>query len=207
MGVYKLSTAGGLATPRTNYSSFLAGNPAFTVPTSYESIATTTVGSGGSATVTFSSIPATYTHLQVRLIARSGRSDADTGAGGLYMQLNSNFLTSQHLLRGSGSAAVAAGYSGGLSNGYIMVYVPTSNATANVFGAGIIDILDYANTNKNKVIRTLSGDDLNGNGYIALSSGLWNSTNAITSITFGSTDGAGNIAQYSSFALYGIKGA
>jgi hypothetical protein len=179
----------------------------FIPPTSFESIQTVTVGSGGSATVTFTSIPATYTHLQVRILARSGRSDADTGAGGLYMQLNSNFLTSQHLLRGSGSAAYADAYSGGLSNGYIMVWVPTSNATANIFGAGIIDILDYANTNKNKVVKTLSGDDLNGNGYIALTSGLWNSTNAITSITFGSTDGAGNIPQYSQFALYGIKGA
>jgi hypothetical protein len=47
-----------------------------TVSNSYESIATTTVGSGGSATVTFSSIPATYKHLQVRTLIRSAGSDA-----------------------------------------------------------------------------------------------------------------------------------
>ena len=174
---------------------------------SFESIATITVGSGGTSNVTFSSIPADYTHLQVRLIARSGRTDTDTAAGGLYIQLNSNYLTSMHQLRGNGSAASAAGYSGGLSNGYIIIWVPTSNASANIFGTGIVDILDYANTNKTKVIRTLSGNDINGGGYVTFNSGLWNSTSAITSITFGSTDGSGNIPQYSQFALYGIKGA
>ncbi len=185
-------------------ASAISGN---LVTTSYESIATVTVGSGGTSTITFSSIPSTYTHLQVRLIARGGRTDADTAAGGLYIQLNSNYLTSMHQLRGNGSAASAAGYSGGLNNGYIIIWVPASNASANIFGAGVVDILDYANTNKTKVIRTLSGDDINGGGYITFNSGLWNSTSAITSITFGSTDGIGNIPEYSSFALYGIKGS
>ena len=69
MGVYKLSAAGGITTPRTNYSSFLAGNAAF-VPGAYESIASTTVGSGGVSTITFSSIPDTYKHLQIRYTAR-----------------------------------------------------------------------------------------------------------------------------------------
>lgn len=179
----------------------------FGVPSSYESIASVTVGSGGSSTVTFSSIPATYTHLQVRLIARGGRTDSDTAAGGLYIQLNSSFPTTFHQIRGNGSSAIAQGYSGGTSNGFIMVWTPSANAAANIFGTGIIDILDYANTNKTKVLKTLSGDDISGGGYLALSSSLLNSTSAITSITFGSTDGIGNIPQYSSFALYGIKGA
>jgi hypothetical protein len=174
---------------------------------SFESIQTVTVGAGGASTVSFTSIPATYTHLQVRLIARSGRSDGDFGAGGLYFQFNSNYLTSLHQLRGNGSAVAAQGWSGGLNNGYIMVWVPATGATTNTFGVGIVDILDYANTNKNRVVKTLSGNDLNGSGYIAINSGLWNSTSAITSITFGSTDGSGNIPQYSQFALYGIKGA
>ena len=68
MGVYKLSTAGGLATPRTNYSSFLAGNAGY-VPPSYESIQTTTLSSSQS-TISFTSIPATFKHLQIRCIAR-----------------------------------------------------------------------------------------------------------------------------------------
>jgi len=174
---------------------------------SFESIASTTVGSGGSATVTFNSIPNTYTHLQVRLIARGGRTDADTAAGGLYLQLNSNHLTSLHQLRGNGSAASSQGWSNGLGTDYIMVWTPAANATASVFGAGIIDILDYANTNKTKVLRILSGNDVNSVGYITLTSGLLNSTSAVTSITFGPTDGIGSISQYSQFALYGIKGS
>jgi hypothetical protein len=53
--VYKLSASS--VTGRTNYGSMLAGNPAFAIPTDFESIATVTVGGGGAATVTFSSIP------------------------------------------------------------------------------------------------------------------------------------------------------
>lgn len=170
----------------------------------FESISTVTVGSGGASTIEFTSIPSTYAHLQVRLIARGGRTDSDTGAGGLYFQLNSNFLTAHHQLRGSGSAVQAQGFTG-FNNGIVMVWVPASNATASVFGVGILDILDYASTDKTKVVRTLSGNDINGAGYIALTSSLWNSTSAITSITFVSTDGIGNIPQYSKFALYGIK--
>lgn len=175
---------------------------------SFESIASTTVGSGGSATVTFNSIPSTYTHLQVRLIARGGRTDSEQQAGGLYIQLNSNFLTSQHQIRSNGSTVVNIANSGGLSDGALVLWVPAANASSSIFGAGIIDILDYASTSKTKVLRILSGNDINnGSGVIAPSSALWNSTNAITSITFGPTDGIGTIPQYSSFALYGIKGA
>ena len=176
--------------------------------TSYESIASVTVGSGGSSTVTFNSIPDTYSHLQIRVFARGGRSDAEQYAGGIYFQFNSNFLTSQHQLRGVGATLAAQGWSGGLSNGFIMLWVPASNAQANTFGVGIIDILDYANTNKNKVARILSGNELNTNGgAVAMTTASWDSTSAITSITFGPTDGTGTIPQYSEFALYGIKGS
>jgi hypothetical protein len=174
---------------------------------SFESIATVNVGSGGTSTASFTSIPATYTHLQIRAIARGGRSDSEQYAGGLYIQLNSNFLTSQHQLIGKGASATALANTGGLSNGTLVMWVPASNANASIFGAVIVDILDYKNTNKNKVVRILSGNDLNGSGAIAMTSGLWTSASAITSITFGPTDGVGTIPQYSSFALYGIKGA
>lgn len=171
----------------------------------FESIATVSVGSGGSSTVTFSSIPSTYSHLQVRLLARSGRSGGSSG--GLYLQFNSTFLTATHQIRGNGSTVSAQGFSGGLDNQYLFICVPGTSAGAGIFGAGIVDILDYANTNKNKTVRILSGDDLNGSGAIQMNSGFLNSTSAITSLTFGSVDGVGNIPEYSHFALYGIKGA
>ena len=172
---------------------------------SYESIATTTVGAGGSATVTFSSIPATYTHLQVRLFARTsitaGNQD-DT-----LMRFNSDTSSNYagHQLYGDGSSA-GAGSLGGTPPVNVMypAFITSNSATANSYGVGIIDILDYTNTNKYKVMRSLNGHDNNGNGFILLRSGLWMSTSAISTITF--TLGSGNFTQYSSFALYGIKG-
>ena len=77
-----------------------------------------------------------------------------------------------------------------------------------MFSAGVLDILDYANVNKYTTTRVLSGFNTNGsaNGTaVFLSSGLWMSTSAVTSITL--TGRSTNIGQYSSFALYGIKGA
>lgn len=102
MGVYKLSTAGGLATPRTNYSSFLAGNPAV-VFGSYESIQTVTVGTATS-TMTFTSIPSTYTHLQIRGMLNGT-------AAGTYNNVRMGFNSdgganySSHVLYGDGGTA------------------------------------------------------------------------------------------------------
>ena len=195
MGVYKLSAAGGLATPRTNYSSFLAGNPAVKF-TSYESIATVTVGSGGSATVSFTSIPATYTHLQIRGIAR-----ADTNVT-LGLQFNSDTGNnySRHYINGNGASVGAGGSANNNS-----AYVGTAATATSAFGANIIDILDYANTNKYKTTRTLSGGDNNGSGFVQFMSGNWRNTNAVTSIDIFQVNGD-TLTQYTQFALYGIKG-
>ena len=112
--------------------------------TDYESISTVTVGAGGSATVTFSSIPSTYTHLQVRYIAR------DTFAATYDItSLKLNGATSGyswHELSGNGSTASAGA---GTSTSYIRAgRVSYANDTANTFAGGVLDILDYANTNK-----------------------------------------------------------
>jgi len=74
---------------------------------------------------------------------------------------------------------------------------------ANIRGGFIVDILDYANTNKYKTVRSLNGNDANGSGSMNLSSNVWLSTAAITSLTLSSSS---DFRQYSSFALYGIKG-
>jgi len=166
--------------------------------TSFESIATTTVGSGGVASISFTSIPSTYTHLQIRAIGRSSntvedslyRFNSDTGA---------NYAL--HLLVGDGSTAAAYNSTSATST----KGAPYLTGNTSIFGAGITDILDYANTNKYKTIRTLTGFDNNGGSYaqIQFYSGLWQSTSAITSITI--TPTAGTYVQYSSFALYGVK--
>ena len=180
--------------------SLLVGNEAY-FPTAYDSIATTTVGAGGSSSVTFSSIPATYQHLQLRWIARSDRAAAqdfvdirfnsDTGA---------NYAA--HLLYGDGATASAAAYVSNTSAG--VIFMPASTATASVFGTGVMDILDYANTNKYKTTRILGGTDINGSGRIVLGSGVWMNTAAVTTLTI-ITDNASTYSQYSSFALYGMR--
>ena len=166
---------------------------------SYESIATVTVGSGGQSTITFSSIPSTYKNLQIRGIVRN-----TGGAGGdnLYMRYNGDTATNYtaHFMHTSGAnAAVDSIYPWEIM---LPAFIPTNDQTANIYCSFIIDILDYADTNKFKTFKSLSGFDLNTSGKVGLFSGLWRNTNAISSITFVCSN---NFIQYSEFALYGTK--
>lgn len=170
----------------------------------FESIATVT-GTGSSNTITFSSIPSTFQHLQIRGIARntyaSNRADLGIRING---DTGSNYA--YHNLRGNGST-VAAGNNTPDSSIFIG-WTSSANATSNINGAAIIDILDYGSSSKNKVIRALVGDDLNAastDSTIWLASGLWLNTNSITSISLYAP--FGNFDTSSSFALYGIKGS
>ena len=170
------------------------GLRSFAPDTAFESIATATASS---STITFTSIPSTYQHLQLRGII-------NTGGSGLYMRFNSdagsNYAT--HFLQGNGSATSAGGS------------VSTDTAISSLYGgypsntpyypaAFIIDIHDYANTSKYKTVRSFYGMDNNGGAvpYIRLGSGLWQNTNAISSIQMN------NISFTGTIALYGIKGA
>jgi hypothetical protein len=171
-----------------------------TVITSYESIATVNVSSP-TASISFSSIPSTYKHLQIRWLSRNGEAYVGSWAQLTFNGSSSGYVQ-DHYIEGDGSSA-SAGYQSGST--WIQLFRPSgSTASADVFGAGVTDILDYTNTNKNKTVRNLGGLDNNGNGYIALSSGLWQNTSAISSITIvaaGSTHSANT-----QFALYGVKG-
>jgi hypothetical protein len=166
---------------------------------SYESIATTTVGAGGSSDITFSSISSAYKHLQVRGIIRTSTG---TNNWGLRIRLNSDTGSSytHHNLRGDGANPSAEGY----ANQTYMYLDRATPSDANIFGAVVIDFLDYTNTNKYTTMRGLAGQDRNGAGQISLNSGLWMNTAAVTTLTF--TLESGNFTQYSQLALYGIKG-
>jgi hypothetical protein len=169
---------------------------------SYESISTVTVGAGGSSSISFTSIPSTYKHLQIRGIARN--TSAGTSINGIFTQFNSDTGAnySRHNLIGDGASATASASTS--SSNVLAGQYPQGGTTANVFGVFVLDILEYGNTNINKTTRALFGTDLNGSGQLRLSSGNWRSTSAITSITITPEDA--NFAQYSQFALYGIKG-
>lgn len=181
--------------------SLLAGNAAY-IPDNFESIATVIVGSGGSSTITFSSIPSTYAHLQIRGIARDARVANEDSMSIKYNNDSGNNYFGYHEIYGDG--ATASAFAGNASTTQMLLdRIAGNSATASAFGAVIIDILDYADTNKYKTQRFLGGVDRNGAGAIAFGSGLWMSTSAINQITLAGANG--NFSQYSKFALYGIR--
>lgn len=172
---------------------------------SYESIATVTVGSGGTSSVSFSSIASTYSHLELRYLARTTRTGAAADYLSVYFNSDTAANYKSHYLLGTGSAA-DAGDAFGINTEATVFRVASADSGTSVFGSGVTSILDYANTSKYKTVRSLAGVDVNGTGgNIGFNSGLWMNTNAITSITIKATSGTTNIAQYSHFALYGIK--
>lgn len=185
--------------------SVMAGN-SLILPGDYESIATVSVGAGGQSTISFSSIPQTFSHLQLRLYIRTNRNVND----GDYLLMRFNGISTaasyygQHYVRGNGSAVLAA--ADGTYTASFIERFPALNTTSAVFGAAVIDILDYKDTNKNKVWRSLSGYDGNGdtNANIRLASGMLLSTPAISSIDLTSGTGS-NFVQYSHAALYGVR--
>jgi hypothetical protein len=172
--------------------------------TAYESISTVTAA-GGEANLTFSSISGTYTHLQIRGIVRDNLA-SPSAVQQLAVRFNSDTGTNygRHYLSGDGSTATASGTaSGNLINLYLCA--PSDAMTANVFGAVLVDVLDYASTTKNKTLRGFSGADVNGSGNVNLVSGVWLNTAAITSVTMNARGNA--FKAGSTFALYGIKAA
>ena len=170
---------------------------------SYDALAVYTVPSGGASSITFAGIPQSgYQHLQLRVLTRSDRSAANSN---IYMGFNGDTTTGNyygHYLSGDGTSAGAGAKIGSTTAAAIISAADTS--TANVFTGAVIDILDYTNTSKYKTVRSLSGADRNGtDGEIRFGSGLWMSTSAVNTITF---TPAVNFAQYTQFALFGIRG-
>ena len=153
-------------------------------------------GTLGSTTteVILSNIPQTFTHLQLRCFAKS----AFSGVAWLYLNINGSGSYISHSLRGDGSST--SSFSDGASAlGFMSV-----GSTPNIFGVAIIDILDYTNTNKNKVCRSITGFDANGSGAVGIRSSLrTDSAPAVTSLFINDGGGGGWLAG-SRFDLYGI---
>ena len=178
---------------------------ALTASSSYESISSFTAV-GGETTITLSSIPATYKHLQLRYISKDTYAASDgSQASNIYFNGDTGSNYAAHRLRANGTAVAASGngpQTGIDRDSILNVY----GNLANYYAAGIIDIIDYASTTKYKTLRAFSGADINvdGPGKVVLSSGLWMNTAAITSISINGWITA--CAAGSIFALYGIKG-
>lgn len=156
------------------------------------------------ATVSFTGIPQSYEHLQIRYLVRTNRSDVqDIIRFRFNGDSGSNYAW--HQLRGTGDSVDVN--SGTSTSSPWTAIVAGNNAGSNMFGTGITDILDYSNTNKNTTVRTLSGVEVNTtDGRLGIWSNLWLNTNAITSIEIAPNFGT-TISANSHFALYGIKRA
>jgi hypothetical protein len=196
--VAKVSNAGGMSTV-TRYTDMLAGNATWNPwepAGAYESIAAVTVGPTAVANVTFNSIPATFQHLQLRVFSISAATYSD-------MNFNSDFNNnySYHQVLGDGSSVSSAG-----SASMNVIYANQLGGSTTFPSVGIIDILDYSNTSKNKTVRLLSGLDSNGGGFIYYRTGAWFNTAAISSIRLAAQSGTSTFAQNTHIALYGVKG-
>jgi hypothetical protein len=166
-------------------------------------IASQSVGAGGASSVTFSSIPSTFTHLQIRVSARTG---AGYESDGCNIRFNNDSTNSYvvHFLQGDSVNASSSNATAQQSL-YIAGRLPGSTVTASVFGSVVADILDYTNTSKNKTVRSISGFDTNNTSAVvrvAMMSGLWVNTSAISQIEILANNGG--FVQYSRFDLYGI---
>jgi len=173
----------------------------------YDSLATVTVGATAVASIEFAGIPNTYKHLQLRMLVRTSRASSN----GDYAVMRFNGISttasyySQHYLYGNGTSAVAG--ADGTFTGIYIERLAAASQTSGVFGVSIIDILDYTDISKNKVIRNFNGlEDNSGttNSRVTLGSGMLLSTPAINSITFTSGTGS-NFTEYSQFSLYGVR--
>lgn len=168
----------------------------------YTLISSVAVGAGGTANITFSSIPATYTDLCVLVSARSAYTT--TAYDHIKIEFNGSGGTaySTKMVYGTGSSALSANTSGDPTISWS--YISNDSATTSTFGNVQIYIPNYAGSN-NKSISSDSVSENNATSAIAaLTAGLWANTAAITSIKL-TTASASNFMQYSNAYLYGIK--
>ena len=169
-----------------------------------EAIATTYL-EADAASVTFSSIPSTFEHLQLRC---SGRTDYDTtnAYDNVHLRLNSDSTTTyvRHYMYGGQSST---GSGGSLSQtGSVNILFASDSTPATAYGPNTVDILDYANGYKFTTIRTTSTNGyLNvTQSYVMFGSTLWRSTTAVNAVTLTSFSGS-NFRRGSEFTLYGLK--
>jgi hypothetical protein len=151
------------------------------------------------ASVTFSSIPGTYTDLIVKYSGRQGSENAhnirfngDSGNNYTYLMLGGDGVNNPS---SGGASGVANIISRGINPG---------SSTSNTFGNTEMYIPNYANISFNKSVSVDGVNETNGTEiYMSVVAGLWSNTSAITSIEILARDG--NLAVGSTFYLYGIK--
>jgi hypothetical protein len=172
--------------------------------TTYEAIATVTVGSGGAANIEFTSIPNSYTDLAVLICSRSTFTGAEVSE--ILLTFNSVGGTSYSRRSLYSKSDGTGGSNSGSSQANIkIIYHPGALATANTFGNNLIYVPNYASSNNKSVSIDSVAENNAGIGSVGLvlTAGLFSSSSAISSVKL--EEANANFAQHSSATLYGIK--
>jgi hypothetical protein len=164
--------------------------------------------SADTPTITFSNIPQTYTHLQLRCFTRDARSSSNANNFFAYVNGDTTYTNYYyHSIFGNGTSVAGTNEQATGTRCLFLGTGPSSSAAANTYGSSVVDILDYTNTSKYTVARSLTGCDNNSSGTpgeMRFASSVWLNTAAVTSLTINNY-GSNNFVTYSSFALYGVK--
>ena len=168
----------------------------------YVAIATVTVGSGGAASIDFSSIPNTFTDL---ILLVSHRTTQAVGATSSALDYRFNGSTSNRAYRWLYAEGSTVG-SANNTNALLVGATVGTTGTANTFASASIYIPNYAgSTNKSSSVDNVSEGNSTTDNQLSLIANLWSNTAAIDQITIYVAAGAQNFAQYSTATLYGIK--
>jgi hypothetical protein len=165
-----------------------------------EAIATTYLEANATS-VTFSSIPATYEHLQLRINAKTDYTHASQPSyGAIRFNGDTGSNYSAHRMMGYDTTTLGQAVTG---NSEMYAGRWANAVLATLFGGVVWDILDYANTNKNTTCLILSGigDEAN---LVSVDSGLWDDTAAVHTILIDQSGGS-NFLRGSEFTLYGLN--
>jgi hypothetical protein len=180
-----------------------------TATSSFDSLGTGyVVTSGVTTTISFTNIPQTYTHLQIRLCAAENTA-------GVYFTATYNSDTAQtsyprNRFNTSSATSTASSSTINVDNTTSSAMLGSPLYSATYPGVAIADIYDYTNTNKQKTTRSLFGQDANNSGILEMHSSVWLNTAAITRIDVRCDKSGGDIATSkfnagSIISLYGIK--
>jgi len=157
------------------------------------------VPSASSNVLSFTNIPQTFTHLEIRAFYANPTTTVQYVGVGFNSDSGNNYWA--HELLGNGSSASAASYLT-RSNVFFDYEINQGSYSTNIFSVGIMSILDYTNTNKIKVTRTICGFDGQSAGEVMITSGAWNNTAAIQSIQL--NNNGYTLSAGTRFDLYGL---
>lgn len=169
------------------------------MPTTYELIASSTVGSGGASSIDFTSIPNTFTDLVLKVCARATSNPLSAAWCDTSLTFNGGTGFTERILFGTGSAASSGSGSG------ISIRTPSTGSTSSTFGNSEVYIPNYAGSAN----KSVSIDNVTENNatqvYDGIAAGLWSNTAAINRVTL--TASSTNFAEHSTAYLYGVKNA